>query len=132
MAALDPPNITKTSFALIKDRKIKFIDLKEKLIKDISHNLQILEDGQGGLLDILYKDGTVFVSYSENRSKGMSSTSVSRAKFSDERLNFKNIFQAQPPINSGYHFGSRLVIKKNHLYITGSLNEPKNFDKVEF
>ena len=31
---------------------------------------------------------------------------------------FKNIFQAQPPINSGYHFGSRLVIKNKHLYVT--------------
>ena len=101
-----------------KPGNIKFVNLKEKIIKDISHNLNILEDGQGGLLDILYKDRTVFVSYSENRSNGMSSTSVARAKFSDERLNFKNIFQAQPPINSGYHFGSRLVIKNNHLYIT--------------
>ena len=74
-----------------KPGNIKFVNLKEKTIKDISHNLNILEDGQGGLLDILYKDRTVFVSYSENRSNGMSSTSVSRAKFSDERLNFKNI-----------------------------------------
>ena len=60
----------------------------------------------------------VIIGHSENRSNGMSSTSAARAKFSDERLNFKNIFQAQPPINSGYHFGSRLVIKNNHLYIT--------------
>ena len=48
----------------------------------------------------------------------MSSTSVARAKFNTEKLNFKNIFQAQPPINSGYHFGSRLVIKNKHLYVT--------------
>ena len=61
-----------------KPGKIKFIDLKEKLIKDISHNLQILEDGQGGLLDILHNDNTIFVSYSENRLNGMSSTSVAR------------------------------------------------------
>jgi len=31
---------------------------------------------------------------------------------------FKNIFRAEPPIDSGYHFGSRLVIKGDHLYIT--------------
>ena len=48
----------------------------------------------------------------------MSSTSVARAKFNTEKLDFKNIFQAQPPINSGYHFGSRLIIKNKHLYIT--------------
>ena len=101
-----------------KPGNIKLINLKEKIIKDIRHNLKVLEDGQGGLLDILHKDSTVFVSYSENRLKGMSSTSVARAKLNLEKLDFKNIFQAQPPINSGYHFGSRLVIKKEYLYIT--------------
>ena len=101
-----------------KPGNIKFVNLKEKIIKDISHNLKVLEDGQGGLLDILHKDSTVFVSYSENRSNGMSSTSVARAKLNTEKLTFKNIFQAQPPINSGYHFGSRLVIKNKHLYVT--------------
>ena len=83
----------------VKARNIKFVNLKEKKIKDISHNLNILDRFK--LLDILHKDRIVFVSYSENRSNGMSSTSVARAKLNDERLNFKNIFQAQPPINSG-------------------------------
>ena len=105
-------------FITEKAGNIKFVNLKEKTIRDINHNLNVLEDGQGGLLDILYKDNYVFVSYSENRLNGMSSTSVAKAKFDNEKLDFKNIFQAQPPINSGYHFGSRLVIKNDHLYIT--------------
>ncbi len=105
-------------FITEKAGNIKFVNLKEKTIRDIKHNLNVLEDGQGGLLDILYKDNSVFVSYSENRLNGMSSTSVAKAKFDNEKLDFKNIFQAQPPINSGYHFGSRLVIKNDHLYIT--------------
>ncbi len=97
---------------------IKLINLKEKIISDVKHNLNILEDGQGGLLDIIYKDNIIFVSYSEDRSSGNSSTSVAKAEFNKKNLNFKNIFQAEPPINSGYHFGSRIIIKKNHLYIT--------------
>ena len=101
-----------------KSGNIKSVNLQEKIIKEISHNLKVLEDGQGGLLDILHKDNTVFVSYSENRSKGTSSTSVARAKFNSGKLTFENIFQAEPPINSGYHFGSRLVIKNKHLYAT--------------
>ena len=105
-------------FITEKAGNIKFVNLKEKTIRDINHNLNVLEDGQGGLLDILYKDNSVFVSYSENRLNGMSSTSVAKAKFDNEKLDFRNIFQAQPPINSGYHFGSRLVIKNDHLYIT--------------
>ena len=105
-------------FITEKSGNIKFVNLNEKIIKDVSHNLNVLEDGQGGLLDILYKNKVIFVSYSENRLNGLSSTSVARAKFNSEKLNFKNIFQAEPPINSGYHFGSRLTIKNEHLFIT--------------
>ena len=101
-----------------KSGNIKLLNLKKNLVTDIKHNLNILEDGQGGLLDILYLNKIVFVSYSENRSNGMSSTSVARANFSNENLKFKNIFRAEPPINSGYHFGSRLVSKDNYLFIT--------------
>ena len=101
-----------------KPGNIRLIYLKEKKLKSVKHNLKILEDGQGGLLDILFKDNIVYVSYSENRSNGMSSTSVARANFNKEKLDFKNIFQAEPPIDSGYHFGSRLVIKNKHLYVT--------------
>ena len=105
-------------FITEKPGSIKFINLNEKIVKDVSHNLDVLEDGQGGLLDILYKNKVIFVSYSENRSNGLSSTSAARAEFNTEKLDFKNIFRAEPPINSGYHFGSRLVINNEHLFIT--------------
>ena len=101
-----------------KSGDIILIDINKKKIKDIKHNLNILEDGQGGLLEVLYSGGQVYVSYSENLKKGKSSTSVASAKFNERFLNFKNIFRAEPPINSGYHFGSRLVIKDNYLFIT--------------
>ena len=93
-------------------------DIKNKNLSEINHNLNILVDGQGGLLEVLYFNKYVFVSYSENRGKGKSSTSVARASFNEKELKFKNIFRAEPPINSGYHFGSRLIIKDNLLYIT--------------
>ena len=101
-----------------KPGNIKFINLNEKIIKEVTHNLKVLEDGQGGLLDIIYKDNIIFVSYSENRSNGLSSTSVAKANYNNKKLEFKNIFRAEPPINSGYHFGSRLVIKNKHLYVS--------------
>ena len=101
-----------------KSGQILFINIKDKIIKNINHNLDILEDGQGGLLEILYHNDIILVSYSENRGNGESSTSVASANFDDKNLNFKNIFRAEPAINSGYHFGSRLVIKDNFLFIT--------------
>ena len=94
------------------------VNLKDNKIKKVKHNLDVLEDGQGGLLEILYHNEIIFISYSENRGNGKSSTSVASANFDYKNLNFKNIFRADPPINSGYHFGSRLVIKDNFLFIT--------------
>ncbi len=101
-----------------KAGNLKLVDFNNKKIKEIKHNLDVLEDGQGGLLEVLYHNEEVFVSYSENLKKGRTSTSVAKAKFNENILNFKNIFRATPPINSGYHFGSRLVVKDDFLYIT--------------
>ena len=99
-----------------KSGKIKLINLNSKKISEVNHNLNYLEHGQGGLLDILFKDSFVYISYSENRGSGKTSTSIAKAKFDEKKLDFKNIFQANPPINSGYHFGSRLAIKDNFLF----------------
>jgi len=101
-----------------KSGQILLANLKDNKVKKVKHNLDVLEDGQGGLLEILYYNEKVFVSYSENRGNRKSSTSVASANYNDENLNFKNIFRAEPPINSGYHFGSRLVIKDDFLFIT--------------
>ena len=101
-----------------KSGNLMLIDFNINEIKKIKHNLNILEDGQGGLLEVLYFKDQVFVSYSEDLKRGYSTTSVAKANFNENELNFQNIFRAEPPINSGYHFGSRLVIKDNLLYIT--------------
>jgi glucose/arabinose dehydrogenase len=95
---------------------IKLINLKNKKVTSINHNIDFLVDGQGGLLDILYKDEFVYVSYSEDRGSGKSSTSITKGKFNYQNINFKNIFRAEPPIKSGYHFGSRLAIKENNIF----------------
>ncbi|MDC1157940.1 PQQ-dependent sugar dehydrogenase [Pelagibacteraceae bacterium] len=101
-----------------KSGNLLLVNLSNKKTQKIKHNLNILEDGQGGLLEVLYYKDQVFVSYTEDRKKGKTSTSVAKAEFNDLKLNFQNIFRAEPPINSGYHFGSRLVIKDDFIYIT--------------
>ena len=99
-----------------KNGKIKLINLVNKKISLINHNINFLVDGQGGLLDILYKDDFVYVSYSEERGSGKSSTSITKGKFDKRSIDFKNIFRSEPPINSGYHFGSRLAINGNTIF----------------
>ena len=99
-----------------KSGNIIYFNIEKQELKNIKHNLKILEKGQGGLLDILYHNKNVFVSYSENRGDYESSTSIAKGKFNKNKINFKNIFRAEPPIGGGYHFGSRLAIKDNYLF----------------
>ena len=99
-----------------KKGKIKIVNINSGEVSEVDHNLNFLKVGQGGLLDILHKDNFLWISYSEDRGDWKTSTSIAKAKLEKKELNFKNIFQAEPPIDSGYHFGSRLAIKDNYLF----------------
>ena len=99
-----------------KGGKIKIINIDTKEILEVKHNLNYLVYGQGGLLDIIYQNNEIWISYSEDRGSWKTSTSIAKAKLNRKELNFENIFQANPPIDSGYHFGSRLAIKGKFLF----------------
>ena len=99
-----------------KEGKIKILNLSSKEIFNINHNLNYLVHGQGGLLDIIYKDENLWISYTEDRGDWKTSTSIAKAKINKNELDFKNIFQANPPIDSGYHFGSRLAVKGDYIF----------------
>jgi len=99
-----------------KGGKIKIINIINNKIVEINHNLNFREHGQGGLLDIIYKENILWISYTEKRGDWKTSTSIAKAKLNKDELKFENIFQADPPIESRYHFGSRLAIKDNYLF----------------
>ena len=99
-----------------KSGSIKLVNIRTKEISIVKHNLKFLEYGQGGLLDIIYQDNMVWISYSENRGNWKTSTSIAKGEFNNSEIKFENIFQANPPIDSGYHFGSRLAIKGKYLF----------------
>jgi glucose/arabinose dehydrogenase len=103
---------------IISEKSGNFIigNIRNKSTKKIRHNLSVVSVGQGGLLDVLYRNKMVYVSYTENRGGGKTSTSIASGKFNDNEIVFKNIFRAEPPIKSGHHFGSRIVIKDKYLF----------------
>ncbi len=114
LSFIDKENVIITE----KKGKLLNLNLKNKNISEIKHNLSIIDLGQGGLLDVLYFNSQIYISYSENRGNWKTSTSVAKGLYNQKKIEFKNIFRAEPPIDSGYHFGSRLVIKDKTLYIT--------------
>ncbi|MDC0078663.1 PQQ-dependent sugar dehydrogenase [Candidatus Pelagibacter sp.] len=99
-----------------KSGKIKIVNVNSRKTLEVKHNLNFLDVGQGGLLDIIYQNNNLWISYSEDRGNSKTSTSIAKAKLNKKELNFENIFQANPPIDSGYHFGSRLAIKDGYLF----------------
>ena len=99
-----------------KEGKIKIVNINSKKILEVKHNLNFLNIGQGGLLDIIHQNNNLWISYTEDRGNWETSTSIAKAKLDKKILNFENIFQANPPIDSGYHFGSRLAIKGDYLF----------------
>ena len=99
-----------------KSGKIKIVNINSKKILEVKHNLNFLDVGQGGLLDIIYQNNNLWISYSEDRGNSKTSTSIAKARLDKKELNFENIFRANPPIDSGYHFGSRLAIKDDYLF----------------
>ena len=114
LSFIDKENVIITE----KSGKLITLNLKSKSKNEIQHNLSLISLGQGGLLDVLYNDNQIYISYSENRGNWKTSTSVAKGIFDKKKIKFKNIFRAEPPIDSGYHFGSRLVIYDKYLYIT--------------
>ena len=74
---IDKENIIITE----KKGRLLTFNLKNKNVHEIKHNLSIISSGQGGLLDVLYDKGQVYVSYSENRGNWKTSTSVAKGNF---------------------------------------------------
>ena len=81
-----------------KNGSFKIYNINENKIYPIKHNLKISNIGQGGLLDVLYKNEILYVSYSEKLKNNKSSTSIAIATYNNNFIEFKNIFRAEHAI----------------------------------
>ena len=83
------------------------------------HNVpKVAATMQGGLLDIIHNDGTVFYCYSKDTSEG-TVLAIDRAVIVDDKLEKrKTIFESNNPSWSSYHFGCRLEISNSKLFAT--------------
>ena len=59
LSFIDQENIILTE----KSGKLKVLNLKDKKVSEIKHNLSVFEVGQGGLLDVLFDKGQIYISY---------------------------------------------------------------------
>ena len=112
---------------LVTDRptgKLYLVDPVSRTKTEISGVPPVEAAGQGGLLDVLvstdFSDtGELFLSYSVLQLEGGQTTVVDRVKLQKGKLlDSKRVFTAFPAYTNTRHYGSRLAIQDNYLFIT--------------
>ena len=98
------------------------VDMASGEAREISGVPEATEHGQGGLLDVLVEhtddDILVYLSYTHANDEGYT-TRVSRGVLDGDSLqNVETLFTALPYYDTKYHFGSRLLIVDDYLFLT--------------
>ena len=112
---------------------LRFVSRDGALSKPISGVPAVFATGQGGLLDVVLSpdfstDSMIYLSYAEAAEDGeKAGTAVARGRLQGNALvDVKRIYQQQPKLSTGAHFGSRLVFDgKGHLFITQGENNQR-------
>tara|TARA_R110002012_G_scaffold319389_2_gene539722 strand:- start:110925 stop:112034 length:1110 start_codon:yes stop_codon:yes gene_type:complete len=107
---------------LITEKTGQLIHFKNGKKTDIKGLPKIHVYGQGGLMDVAlhpnYKtNGWIYFSYASAEGEGNGGhTAVARAKLKNNTLiDFQVLYKASPNTKAGQHFGSRIVIDKDHF-----------------
>lgn len=109
--------------------RLLLIDDEKFQKKSVAGVPKVSTSGQGGLLDVAVdpefsENRTIYLSYSEPGSGGTRGTAVMRARLESGTgrpalKDAKVIFQQQPKVSGGRHFGSRIVVARDGtLFVT--------------
>ena len=105
--------------------RLRIVAKDGALSEPVSGVPAVLAQGQGGLLDVALDpqyatNQLVYLSYSEPGPDGTSGTSVARGRLVGNALEgVKVLYQQFPKVQSGGHYGSRLVFDRaGYLFIT--------------
>ena len=105
----------------IDDQNLLITEKSGKLIKinistgkqiEISHKLNIFTERQGGLLDVLYHNKYIYLTYSHLRDNFYGSSAIARGRLINNNIiDTEILLSAEPKLKTTVHFGSRIVIK---------------------
>ena len=107
-----------------KSGKISKLNLKTGAKTKIDHSLQVMERGQGGLLDIqthpnFPETPWIYVTYVKNK-QGQGVTTLTRFQLAKNKMVNKQILlETQSATDTGRHFGSRIAFDgEGHVFFT--------------
>lgn len=102
--------------------RLRLVDAAGQISPPLAGVPEVYARGQGGLLDVgldpdFAANGLVYLSYAEPGGAG-GGTAVARARLAGDRLeDLQVIFRQVPKLDSGHHFGSRLVFLRDGTLI---------------
>lgn len=122
---------------LFTERKgvLKLLDLKSNKVLILKKDFKNIDtNGQGGLLDLLIHKETnkdfIYISYSYKREDGLKTTALFKGEFNGKSIiNGKNIYFANAYSKNSHHYGSRILIHDNFIFL--SVGERGERDKAQ-
>lgn len=119
------------NLVLITEKRgvLSLFDKETLELTEISGVPGVDDSGQGGLLDVEYDDGIVYLTYVSGDNSG-TGTHLGRGFLdvdSFELLDFEVLYKVEPFMHSGAHFGSRVVVKDDYLFLSTGDRGQKDF-----
>ena len=119
---------------LITQRRgeLKLFDLEIQELIDISGIPEVVSSGQGGLLDVDFNDGFVYLTYSASGNNGGAATHIGRGELNveEQRIdNFEVLRVVEPFMSGGAHFGSRVLVVDEYMFVTTGDRGSKDFSE---
>lgn len=127
------PKDSNLLFFTERSGKIKSFNLLTKVVTNYSGVPDVYSASQGGLLDLAFdpKTSDLYFTYSEKLGAGKNTTSLFKGSvdLSGKKIIGKTIFRAKAESTGGYHFGSRIVIKDDSLYMSVGERNDRDFSQ---
>jgi len=101
-----------------KTAQIILFDTSNNTSKIISHKIPVTSWGQGGLLDIVSEGNNIWITCSIMKNKLLTTAVYKSTLNNNSLIDSELIFEATPYINNAKHFGSRITIKDDFLYVS--------------
>lgn len=119
-----------------KSGSIFLIDTETLEVAEIAGAPDVVSSGQGGLLDMAISpdfedDSLIYLTYSAANQAGATTTHLALATLNLEELSLSGIevlYIAEPFLSGAAHYGSRVVIQGDYLYMTIGDRGDKNFE----
>lgn len=101
-----------------KKKSLVYYDLKTKEKINLP-TPKFKKGGQGGLLDVIYYKNKVYISYSKEVSEDETVTALASGDWKNKSIeNLKDIYVTNAGGDAKRHFGSRLLIKDDSIFMT--------------